>query len=155
VAGWQIRAATVDDVEGVLELWRADDITPTGTDTPAYLKALIEGWPGALIIAVATKEQGRRKREQGLTPPRQRVVGSVIASFDGWRGNIYRLAVDPGYRRRGIARALVEVGERQLEKQGAKTITALVEGDHPLAVGFWEASAYLHHVRMRRYFRRL
>ncbi|HIM37810.1 MAG TPA: GNAT family N-acetyltransferase [Dehalococcoidia bacterium] len=33
-----------------------------------------------------------------------RIVGSVIGTFDGWRGKIYRLAVDPDYRRQGLAR---------------------------------------------------
>jgi hypothetical protein len=25
------------------------------------------------------------------------IVGSIIGTFDGWRGNIYRLAVHPNY----------------------------------------------------------
>ncbi|HEX5371017.1 MAG TPA: GNAT family N-acetyltransferase [Dehalococcoidia bacterium] len=34
------------------------------------------------------------------------VVGTFIVTFDGWRGNMYRLAVLPSLHRRGIARRL-------------------------------------------------
>jgi ribosomal protein S18 acetylase RimI-like enzyme len=71
-----------------------------------------------------------------------RLVGSIIGTFDGWRGNIYRLAVHPDCRRRGIARALVGEVEKRLIQQGAKRNSALVEKNHPLAMNFWEAAGY-------------
>jgi ribosomal protein S18 acetylase RimI-like enzyme len=55
------------------------------------------------------------------------MIGSIIGTFDGWRGNIYRLAVHPDFRRHGVARALVAEVEKKLAEQGAKRITALVE----------------------------
>jgi len=49
--------------------------------------------------------------------------------------------VDPAYRRQGVATALVGAIGRWLDTAGAKRSTALVESDHPLAVGFWDAAA--------------
>jgi ribosomal protein S18 acetylase RimI-like enzyme len=83
------------------------------------------------------------------------VVGSIIGTFDGWRGNIYRLAVDPHYRRHGIARALVKEVEKWLQDQGVKRITALVEKDHSWAVRFWEAVGYGVDQRIARHVRSL
>jgi N-acetylglutamate synthase-like GNAT family acetyltransferase len=71
-----------------------------------------------------------------------RLAGSIIGAFDGWRGNIYRLAVHPGHRRQGVARALLVEVEKKLTQQGAKRITALVEKDHPESMPFWEAVGY-------------
>lgn len=34
------------------------------------------------------------------------IVGALIAAWDGWRGNMYRLAVRDGHRRQGIGFAL-------------------------------------------------
>ena len=59
------------------------------------------------------------------------VVGTVLRGFDGWRGNIYRLAVHSDYRRQENARALVSDLEARLAEMGAKPITALVERDNP------------------------
>jgi len=87
-----------------------------------------------------------------------RLVGTVIGGWDGWRGSIYRLAVLPAYRRRGIARALVGEAERRLFRMGARRISALVDSDHPWATDFWDslgASGYRHDERMRRYVKTL
>jgi ribosomal protein S18 acetylase RimI-like enzyme len=77
-----------------------------------------------------------------LAEVEDRVVGSIIGAFDGWRGNIYRLAVHLDCRRQGIARALVAEVEKSLAGQKAKRITALVEKDQPRGMSLWEAVGY-------------
>jgi len=83
------------------------------------------------------------------------IVGSIIATFDGWRGNMYRLATHPDYRRRGIARALVGESEKVFDGWGVRRITALVEKDHPWAVQFWQAVGYASDEKMSRYVRNI
>ena len=78
-------------------------------------------------------------------------VGTLIAAFDGWRGNMYRLAVDPEYQRRGIATRLVEHAHDWLRSIGCGRITALVEGDHEWATRFWVSAGYAYDETMRRY----
>ena len=121
-----IRACRLSDVEGVLELWRQADATPSVTDTVDDLRRAVADSPAHVLVA----EAGGR------------LIGSIIGTFDGWRGNIYRLAVHPDFRRHGVARALVAEVEKKLAEQGAKRITALVEKDHPVAMSFWEAVGY-------------
>ena len=67
------------------------------------------------------------------------IVGSVIGGWDGWRGNIYRLAVTPEHRRRGIARRLVAEIASELFAKGATRLAALVEHEHRWAIDFWES----------------
>ena len=81
------------------------------------------------------------------------IVGTIIGTFDGWRGEVYRLAVAPEVRRRGVARMLVDAAEKWMGEQGCHRITALVEKDHPWATGFWNAAGYQLHESMSRYFR--
>ena len=80
-----------------------------------------------------------------------RLVGTLIAGWDGWRGNMYRLAVLPAYRRQGVATALVGEAERRLRALGARRITALVISDHDWATGFWRAAGYELDERMARF----
>jgi ribosomal protein S18 acetylase RimI-like enzyme len=134
-----IRACRLEDIGGVLELWRQADATPGVTDTPDDLRRAVAESPAHVLVA----EGGGH------------VIGSIIGTFDGWRGNIYRLAVHPEHRRQGVARALVAEVERRLTRQGAKRITALVEKDHPWATSFWQAAGYGQDSRIVRHVRNL
>jgi ribosomal protein S18 acetylase RimI-like enzyme len=136
----RIRTAGADDVPAVLALWaRARSANASTPDTPHGLTQLLERSPGALLVADADGE----------------VVGVVIAAWDGWRGNMYRLAVDPGHRRRGIALALVRAGETRLAECGARRITALVAHEETEAVGLWQAAGYVRDATIARFVRTL
>ena len=86
------------------------------------------GGPRFLGARDRRAERDRRHRQRGRAARRRPGVvgarhhggrhalsGTVIASWDGWRGAMYRLAVLPSLRRRGIAAALVDEGERRLQ----------------------------------------
>jgi ribosomal protein S18 acetylase RimI-like enzyme len=139
LTGVSIRDCRPEDVEHVLELWRQADATPGVTDNADDLRRAVTESQAHVLVA---EVEGQ-------------IVGSIIGTFDGWRGNIYRMAVHPNYRRRGIARALVSEVEKRLARQGTKRITALVEKDHPWATRFWEAVGYVLDSRIVRHVRSL
>jgi [ribosomal protein S5]-alanine N-acetyltransferase len=139
MSDFSIRDCRSDDADALLELWRQADATPSVTDTAANLQAVIAHSAASVLVAEADG----------------RIVGSIIGTFDGWRGNIYRMAVHPDYRRRGIARALVARIEERLARAGAQRITALVEKDHRWATDFWQAVGYGRDHRIVRHVRTL
>jgi ribosomal protein S18 acetylase RimI-like enzyme len=122
-----IRAATAGDVEGILALWAVGRTAHAVTEDRAE----------AVRLLLATDPQALWVAELGGA-----IVGAVIAAWDGWRGNIYRLAVDPAHRRRGVARRLVEAGERSLKARGATRVTALVAYEDERAGAFWDRAGY-------------
>ena len=133
-----IRRGNSNDVGPVLELWQRAGATPKPTDTPEGLQQVLASPQSILLLAEVDGS----------------LAGTVIGGCDGWRGNIYRLAVAPECRRRGIASALVLQVDAALQGMGARRITALVESDHPWAVGFWntlERAGYRHDPTMTRY----
>ncbi len=121
-----IRSGTPADIDAVLALWRDAETMEGTTDDPEALHHLFAFQNGALLVAEVDGT----------------VVGAIIAAFDGWRGNVYRLAVLPEYRRRGIAAALADEGERRLRARGARRITALVLHEQPGAVAFWQGRGF-------------
>lgn len=139
VADISVRAGTSADVDGVLAFWRTATSVPSTTDDPEALGALLERDPSALVLAEADGH----------------LVGTAIVAWDGWRGAIYRLAVAPGARRRGVARSLVVAAERRLRGLGARRAAVTVVTDHEHATGFWEAMGYVHDARMARFVKQL
>lgn len=123
-----VRTAGHSDIPAVLSIWaRARSAAATTPDDDAAIEWLLERDSEALLIA-----------EIGERP-----AGVLIAAWDGWRGNMYRLAVLAEHRRRGIASRLVDEGHRRLAARGARRVTALVGGDEPDAVGLWHAMGYV------------
>ena len=135
----ELRRATVEDADAILALWKAADATPGATDEVNAIRRAVARPEVAFLLAI----------EDGA------IVGSIIAAFDGWRGNIYRLVTHPAHRRRGVARAMLARAEELLAGWGVRRITALVENAHPDAVGFWRAVGYLDDRRISRYVRTL
>lgn len=110
----------------VLALW--EQARSGHASTPDHLddvERLLATMPGSLLIEA-----------DGV------IVGALIAAWDGWRGNMYRLAVLSEHRRDGIGLALVRAGEEHLRRHGARRITALVSYEDEVAAGFWEAADY-------------
>ena len=64
-----------------------------------------------------------------------RIVGSLLGTFDGWRGNLYRLVVKPSMRRRGVATALVRRWKNSLRNGACSgsmcSSSAIVRGPWP------------------------
>lgn len=114
-------------MQRVLEIWNSAR-TPYATtpDTSELVEQLLARSPGGLLLA-----------EEG-----DQAVGTLIAVWDGWRGNMYRLAVLPSHRRRGIATLLVREGERLLFEQGARRVSALVATADAAACALWRAAGF-------------
>jgi len=120
------RAATAKDVQPILDLWDAARSDHAETpDTKEAIHRLLDTDPGSLLVA----DDGE-------------VIGALIAAFDGWRGNMYRLAVRPDRRREGIASRLVQHGEARLTALGAPKATALVGRGDEQAEALWRAAGY-------------
>ncbi len=133
-----IRAATEHDIPEVLALWSVATTEPSATDDVEGIRALLAVDPASLLLAV--EDAG----DDATT------VGTVIASWDGWRGAMYRLAVLPSHRRHGIASMLVADGERRLLARGARRLHLIVLPHEAAANTFWTAAGYVpQHARLR------
>lgn len=121
-----VRAAEPSDADAVVALWAAAGSAASVTDDADSVRNLIAYDPLALLVAEIDGA----------------VVGSIIAGWDGWRGSIYRLAVRPDARRRGIGRALAAGADARLRERGCVRISAIVISDDDRAVAFWTAMGY-------------
>ena len=119
------RRATEDDVDALLALWAVGRTKYAVTsDTPEAVRLVLGRSPVFVVDG-----------DDGLN-------GAVIAGWDGWRGNLYRLAVRPSARRAGLGTALVETAEAWLIEQGARRISLFVAFDNDEARAFWATVGY-------------
>ncbi|MFF2184795.1 GNAT family N-acetyltransferase [Streptomyces sp. NPDC058155] len=122
----RIRAATRADLDDVLAFWKMAAEGTSISDDREGVERLVARDPDALIVA----ERGGE------------LVGTVIAGFDGWRCHLYRLAVHPDRRRRGIGAALLTAAEERFVRLGGRRADAMVLDRNTLAHRAWEASGY-------------
>ena len=122
-----VRSADSSDIDAVLSLWSSTrSAFATTKDSHEVVDRLLSVDPSSLLVA---EVDGR-------------VVGALVAAFDGWRGHLYRLAVLPEHRRRGIGLQLVREGERRLRARGAPKIIAPVGRGDEVAEALWSAAGY-------------
>jgi ribosomal protein S18 acetylase RimI-like enzyme len=66
-----------------------------------------------------------------------RIVATVMAGYEGHRGWINYLAVDPDCRRQGFARALMAAAEERLRDLGCPKINLQIRHDNGEAIAFY------------------
>jgi ribosomal protein S18 acetylase RimI-like enzyme len=138
LSGITIRPCRSEECSTILELWRDAGSTPSVSDSIDALGLTLQSDGELFLIA---EHQGR-------------IIGTVMGGWDGWRGNIYRLAVLPEYRRQGIGRRLIREIEKKLVSKGARKISILVEKSEETAIAFWDSmenDGYQPDERMIRY----
>jgi ribosomal protein S18 acetylase RimI-like enzyme len=122
-----LRGATHADAAAVLDFWQAaaeDSHRPA--DTPEAILRLVDRDPDALLLAVEGTE----------------IVGSLVMGWDGWRCHLYRLAVRPDRRRRGIAGRLLGAAEERFRAYGASRIDAMVLDGNDSAHEVWARTGF-------------
>ncbi|OKK03293.1 GCN5 family acetyltransferase [Streptomyces sp. CB03234] len=122
----RIRAASPADLDTVLAFWKVAAEGTSISDDRDGVERLVARDPEALILA----ERGGE------------LAGTVIAGFDGWRCHLYRLAVHPDHRRRGIGAALLAAAEERFVRLGGRRGDAMVLDRNELAHHTWRAAGY-------------
>ncbi len=68
-----------------------------------------------------------------------KLVGSLLAGHDGRRGYLYHLAVHPDFRRKGIAKNLVNQSIKKLKKEGIEKCHVFIFKNNELGKKFWDS----------------
>ena len=71
-----------------------------------------------------------------------RIVATVMGGYDGHRGWINYLAVDPAHRRQGLARQLLADVEQHLRAAGCAKINLQIRHDNLDAIAFYRSVGF-------------
>ncbi|TLZ49580.1 MAG: GNAT family N-acetyltransferase [Methanobacteriota archaeon] len=136
----RIRALRVGDYERVIALLAGTKMNPhtRGRESPTAFRRQLAAFPTTYLGAFDG----------------DRLVGCVFGTHDLRKAWINRLAVDPGYRRRGVARRLVAECEGRLRRQGMEIFGALIESDNRASASLFRSLGYdvskLYYARKKR-----
>ncbi|MGD0818311.1 MAG: GNAT family N-acetyltransferase [Methanomassiliicoccales archaeon] len=114
--GLKIRKAGREDYNGIISLWTRAGLhyQPTGRDSRANLDREMADPEVDMLVAFA----------------RDWMIGSVIATNDGRKGWVNRLAVDPDHRGKGVARALIEEVKECFKARSLKIFSCLIYAEN-------------------------
>ncbi|HEY4249140.1 MAG TPA: GNAT family acetyltransferase [Lacunisphaera sp.] len=122
----KIRPYQATDEAAVIELWRAGDLLYPQNDPRKDIARKLKVNPEWLLVAEAA----------------EKLVGVLMAGYEGRRGWINSFAVDPAHRKHGIGRALMAEAEKLLRAAGCPKINLQVRPDNAEVVEFYRRLGY-------------
>ncbi|RLF64303.1 MAG: hypothetical protein DRN31_00595 [Thermoplasmata archaeon] len=126
-----IRDFTMDDYDALISLWEDAGLPykPEGRDRRDNIEMQVGQECSIYLVA---ELHGK-------------IVGSVLATHDGRKGWINRVAVAPSYRKMGIATKLIEEAEKRISRLGIDIVASLIEDWNKSSMEFFENLGYTKH----------
>ena len=119
--GLSIRAFREEDEEAIIALWGACGLLRPWNDPHKDIARKLT-MQRELFLVGSVADQ---------------IVATVMAGYDGHRGWINYLAVDPMHRRQGFARLLVTEVEERLRGLGCAKVNLQIRRDNREAIAFY------------------
>jgi ribosomal protein S18 acetylase RimI-like enzyme len=122
----QIRPFEDADEPAVVALWQRCGLTRPWNDPAKDIRRKRAEQPGLFGVMVEGAE----------------VVGTVMAGYEGHRGWINYLAVDPSRQQQGLGRQLMDWSEARLRECGCPKINLQVRRGNEAVLAFYAALGY-------------
>lgn len=124
----EIRSFKEADAESVIALWSSVFASPAPHNDPAsVIRQKLAVQRDLFFVALL----------DGV------LVGTVMGGYDGHRGWVYSLAVDPQARRRRVGTALMRHVERELSLRGCPKVNLQVLATNAETVEFFRKLGYV------------
>jgi len=117
----QIRPFAIADESAVIGLWRRCDLVRPWNDPQRDIQRKLSTQPELFFVGEADGK----------------LIASIMAGFDGHRGWVNYLAVDPGHRKSGYGRLLMRHVEACLEARGCPKINLQVRASNQAVLEFY------------------
>ncbi len=121
-----LRTFRASDYAPVLRLWKRTGLLVGPSDEEEELARSLRRDPELFVVAESAG----------------RIVGAVLGRFDGRRGWVNHLAVDPRLQRHGLGRNLLEELERRLVRKGCLKVNLHIERPNRAVAGFYLRVGY-------------
>jgi ribosomal protein S18 acetylase RimI-like enzyme len=117
-----IRSYQASDESAVIELWHRCNLVVPQNEPKKDIEMKRKVQPDLFFVGTIGN----------------RIVATVMAGYDGHRGWIYYLAVDPDCQRQQIGRRMMEKAESALKNRGCPKINLQVRTSNQAVISFYE-----------------
>jgi ribosomal protein S18 acetylase RimI-like enzyme len=122
----EIRIFRSDDEPQVVALWKTCGLVVPWNTPTLDIARKVDFQPDLFFVAEED----------------ERIIGSVMAGYEGHRGWINYLAVDPALQRGGLGGEMMRFVEAKLALLGCPKINLQVRGTNSAVIAFYEALGY-------------
>ena len=122
----QIREFAPEDEAAVVDLWNKCDLIRPWNDPRKDIARKLRVRPDLFLVGLIDGQ----------------IVASVMAGYEGHRGWLNYLAVDPDRRHRGLGRILVTEAEKRLKAAGCPKVSLQVRRSNADAIEFYRRIGY-------------
>ena len=141
--GLSIRTFRDGDRAAVEALWtRVFPDDPPRNAPAGMIDSKLKVQPELLLVGEVDGAEAAADGVDGARAVDTRIVGAVMAGYDGVRGWIYHLAVAPEFRRRGYGAQLVRAAEAGLRTLGCAKVNLQVRASNREVVAFYRSVGY-------------
>ena len=125
----KIKQLTIDDYDEIIRIWSIAGLPfrPKGRDSKALMGEEMKIETSCFFGLIAGNA----------------MIGVAIGSYDGRRGWINRLAIDPDYRGKGYGMILIEHVHEYLISRGALVMAALIHDDNYPSISIFQKAGYV------------
>jgi ribosomal protein S18 acetylase RimI-like enzyme len=119
---FKIRLFQNSDRPDVIDLWHRCNLVVPQNDPQQDIDLKLKTQPDLFFVGTVSNK----------------MVATVMAGYDGHRGWIYYLAVDPDYQRKQIGRRMMAKAESALQKRGCPKINLQVRTSNQAVISFYK-----------------
>jgi len=125
----ELRPFAEADRQAAVVLWHRCGLVRPWNDPDRDIDAKLAHDPDGFIVATTGA-------------PARHLVGTVMVGYEGHRGWVNHLGVDPAHRRAGLGRRLVDAAEAHLRARGCPKLNLQVRAGNSGALAFYERLGY-------------
>jgi ribosomal protein S18 acetylase RimI-like enzyme len=125
-AEFQVRSYQTSDQSAVIDLWHRCNLVAPQNEPQKDIEMKCKVQADLFFVGTISSH----------------IVATVMAGYDGHRGWIYYLAVDPDYQRQQIGRRMMEKAESALQTMGCPKINLQVRTSNQAVIAFYERLGY-------------
>ncbi len=121
-----IRSFQDSDTTAAVQLWNRCGLTRSWNNPQLDIQRKLKAQPEGFLVGLIDNE----------------IVASVMIGYDGHRGWINYLAIDPAHQRKGLGCELMAKAEQHLLSVGCPKINLQIRLDNAEAIEFYESIGF-------------